>query len=129
MEALALIVSIVALVMAILAYQKAGGVAGLKKEAEVLSHVGETIVKATDTLRDKTTGIVERMGELVRGAEEKKEAPKATEVPGVVEGAAAPKAEGRVEGMEGAAAPKVEKKSAPRTRKRTSRRRTRASTK
>jgi hypothetical protein len=77
METLALIISIIALIIAILAYQKVGGIAGLKKQTEVLTNVGDTIVKATDSLRDKTANILERMEGAVRGTEVKKEAPKA----------------------------------------------------
>jgi len=61
MEALALIISIIALILAIAAYHKAGGVAGLKKQTEILTNVGDTIVKATDSLRDKTADLLDRM--------------------------------------------------------------------
>ena len=77
MEIFALIISIIALIIAILAYNKVGGVADLKKQTEVLTNVGDTIVKATDSLRDKTANILDRMEGAVRGAEEKKAAPKA----------------------------------------------------
>jgi len=77
MEALALIISIIALIIAILAYHKVGGVANLKKQTEVLTSVGNTVTKATDSLRDKTADILDRMEAAVRGTEEKKEAPKA----------------------------------------------------
>ena len=77
MEALALIISIVALIIAILAYHKVGGVADLKKQTEVLTNVGETVAKATDSLRDKTADVLDRMEAAVRGVEEKKEGPKA----------------------------------------------------
>jgi len=77
MEALALIIAIIALIIAILAYQKVGGVADLKKQTEVLTQVGDTVAKATNSLRDKTADILDRMEGAVRGTEEKKEAPKA----------------------------------------------------
>ena len=81
MEILALIISIIALIIAliiaILAYQKVGGVADLKKQTEVLTQVGDTVARATDSLRDKTADILDRMEAVVRGTEEKKEAPKA----------------------------------------------------
>ena len=80
MEAFALIISIIALIIAIVAYQKAGGRAGdLKKHTETLTHVGETVAKATDSLRDKTADILDKMEAVVRGAEERREAPKARE--------------------------------------------------
>ena len=77
MEILALIISIIALIIAILAYQKVGGAADLKKQTQAFTNVGETIAKATDSLRDKTADILDRMEAVVRGTEEKKEAPKA----------------------------------------------------
>lgn len=77
METLALIVSIIALIVAILAYYKVGGVADLKKQTEILTNVGETVAKATDSLRDKTADVLDRMEAAVRGGEEKKGGPKA----------------------------------------------------
>ena len=77
MEALALIIAIIALIIAILAYQKVGGVVDLKKQTEVLTNAGDTIVKATDSLRDKTADVLDRIEGAVRGTKEKKEAPKA----------------------------------------------------
>jgi hypothetical protein len=77
MEILALVIAIIALVIAIAAYHKAGGVAGLKKQTEALTNVGDTIVKATDSLRDKTADILDRMEGAIRGTEEKKETPRA----------------------------------------------------
>jgi len=80
MEAFALIISIIALIIAILAYQKAGGgAADLRRHTEALTHAGETVAKATDSLRDKTADILDKMQAVVRGAEERREAPKAKE--------------------------------------------------
>jgi hypothetical protein len=80
MEAFALIISIIALIIAIVAYQKAGGrAADLNKHTEALTHVGETVAKATDSLREKTADVLERMEAVVRGTEERREAPKARE--------------------------------------------------
>jgi hypothetical protein len=76
MEILALVIAIIALIFAILAYYKVGGAANLRKQTEALTSVGETIVKATDSLRDKTADILDRMEAAVRGAEEEKGAPK-----------------------------------------------------
>ena len=77
MEALALIIAIIALIIAILAYQKVGGVVDLKKQTEVLTNAGDTIVEATDSLRDKAADVLDRIEGAVRGTKEKKEAPKA----------------------------------------------------
>jgi hypothetical protein len=76
METLALIISIIALIIAVLAYYKVGGVADLKKQTEVLTNVGETVAKATDSLRDKTADVLDRMEAAIRGVEEKKQDPK-----------------------------------------------------
>jgi hypothetical protein len=76
MEVLALVIAIIALVVAILAYYKVGGAADLRKQTEALTSVGETVVKATDSLRDKTADILDRMEGAIRGVEEKKEGPK-----------------------------------------------------
>ena len=72
MEILALIISIIALIIAVIAYQKVGGVADLKKQTEVLTNVGDTIVKATDSLRNKTADLLDKMEGVVRGTEETK---------------------------------------------------------
>jgi len=77
MEILALVIAIIALVVAVLAYYKVGGAADLRKQTEALTSVGETVVKATDSLRDKTADILDRMEGAIRGVEEKKQAPKA----------------------------------------------------
>jgi len=77
MVTVALIISIVALVIAIVAYYRTGGVADLKKQIEALTRAGETIVsEATDSLRDKTADVLEKVGETVRGDEEVKKQPK-----------------------------------------------------
>jgi hypothetical protein len=73
MELVALIISILALIIAILAYYKVGGVADLKKQTEVLTDVGNAITKASDSLRDKTADILDKMEGAVRGEEESKE--------------------------------------------------------
>ena len=73
MEILALVIAIIALILAVLAYYKVGGVADLKKQTEVLTTVGETVAKATDSLRDKTADVLDRMEAAIRGAEEKKQ--------------------------------------------------------
>jgi hypothetical protein len=77
MEILALVIAIIALILAIVAYYKVGGVADLKKQTEVLTNVGETVAKATDSLRDKTADVLDRMEAAIRGVEEKKQGPKA----------------------------------------------------
>jgi hypothetical protein len=76
MEILALIISIVALIIAIVAYSRAGGVADLKKRVEALTDAGENIVsKASDSLRDKTADVLGKVEDAVRGEEQEKEKP------------------------------------------------------
>jgi hypothetical protein len=74
MTYLALIIAIIAVIIAVMAYQKAGGAADLKKHAEALSAVGDAIVKASDNLREKTADVFDRLGDSVRGKEEVKPA-------------------------------------------------------
>ena len=61
METPALIISIVALIIAALAYHTVDGVADLKKQTEVLAGVGEPVAKATESLRDKTADVLGRV--------------------------------------------------------------------
>jgi hypothetical protein len=81
MEIVSLIISIIALAFAILAYQKAGGIAGLKRQTEVLSRVGDSIVKATDSLREKTADFIAKMEEVIRRSKKPKEEEKPEEKP------------------------------------------------
>ena len=79
METVALIISIVALIIALVAYSRTGGVADLKKRVETLTNAGETMVsKASDSLRDKTADVLGKVEDAVRGEEETKEKPKTT---------------------------------------------------
>ena len=67
MEALAIIISIIALVVAYLAYTKSGGsIAEMKRKVEEL---GVT----TETLRNRTADILENLEKKVRGEEKKSE--------------------------------------------------------
>jgi hypothetical protein len=78
MGTVTLIIAIVALIIAIVAYYRTGGVADLKKRVEALTDAGEAMVsKAGDSLRDKTADALDKVEGAVRGAEEKKEPPKA----------------------------------------------------
>ena len=79
MGTVTLIIAIVALIIAIVAYYRTGGVAALKKQVEGLTNAGETMVsKATDSVRDKTADVLGKVEEAVRGDEETKEQPKTT---------------------------------------------------
>lgn len=63
MSVLALIISLVALVLAIKAYQRAGGEAELKKKVEGLS-------SAIDSLREKTADLLGKAEAALRRKEE-----------------------------------------------------------
>ena len=54
MDVLALLIAIIALFLAFLAYQKVGGIGDLKKQTEVLAQIGDAIINATNSLREKT---------------------------------------------------------------------------
>jgi len=74
MEIVALIISIIALIIAIVAYSRTGGVADLKKRVETLTNASESIVsKASDSLRDKAADMLGKVEDAVRGDEEKEE--------------------------------------------------------
>jgi len=80
METVALIISIVALIIAIVAYSRTGGVADLKKRIEALTDAGEGMVsKAGDSLRDKTADMLGKAEDAVRGGEEEKKGPKTSQ--------------------------------------------------
>jgi hypothetical protein len=69
MDALALIIAIIALALAFLAYQKVGGLGDLQKQTEVLTKIGESIIKATDSLRVKTADVLDKLEAGLRARE------------------------------------------------------------
>ena len=62
------IVAIVALVIAVMAYQKAGGIRDLQDQAEALRFVA-------DNLREKTADALDKLEKSLRKTEAKEEAP------------------------------------------------------
>jgi hypothetical protein len=82
MEALALIIAIIALFLAFLAYQKVGGLGDLKKQTEVLTQIGDAIIKATNSLREKTADVLDKLEAGLRAREQKTEAKKETKEEG-----------------------------------------------
>lgn len=74
MAGLAFIISIVALVLAYLAYRKSGGSEELKSKVDQL---GIT----TDTLREKLADSLSRLEKAVRGAQAKPSSPEEQEQP------------------------------------------------
>jgi hypothetical protein len=71
MAGFALFIAIVALILAFLAFQKAGGLGDLKKQTEVLSQIGDAIIKATNSLREKTADVLDKLETGLRAKEVK----------------------------------------------------------
>jgi hypothetical protein len=75
MEAITLLIAVVALIISILAYQRTGGTSDLKRQLEsVTSSVDlkkqvETLVSMTDSLRDKTADALDRLEKVIRKTE------------------------------------------------------------
>ncbi len=75
MEGITLLIAVAALIISILAYQRTGGTADLKRQFESTTHSGdlkkqlETLVAATDTLREKTADALERLEKAIRKTE------------------------------------------------------------
>jgi hypothetical protein len=73
MGTVTLIIAIIALIIAIVAYYRTGGVAALKKQVEDLTNAGETMVsKASDSVRDKAADALGKAEDAVRGHNETK---------------------------------------------------------
>ncbi len=66
MSALALIIAIIALILAILAYQRTGGEWELRRRLDTLSG-------ALDNLREKTADLLDKMETALRKGEQKEE--------------------------------------------------------
>ena len=69
MDVLALLIALIALALAFLAYQKVGGLGDLKKHTEGLTQIGEAIIKATDSLRIKTADVLDKLEAGLRARE------------------------------------------------------------
>jgi len=75
MQEITLLISVIALIISILAYQRTGGPAELKRELE--SRAGsldlkkqiDALTATTDSLRDKTADALERLERLIRKTE------------------------------------------------------------
>ena len=70
MEVLSLVIAVIALVIAVAAFMRTGGVRELKHQVQALS-------STTDSVRDRTADALNRLEQLVRG----KERPKPDERP------------------------------------------------
>jgi len=75
MEAITLLIAVVALIISILAYQRTGGTAELKRQIESktssldLKKEMDTLVTLTDALREKTADALDRLEKVVRKTE------------------------------------------------------------
>ena len=75
MDAITLLIAVVALIIAILAYQRTGGPAELKRQLESktssvdLKKQMETLVAMTDSLREKTADALDRLEKGIRKTE------------------------------------------------------------
>ena len=69
MHVLAFIIALIALALAFLAYQKVGGLGDLKKHTEVLTQIGDAIIKATNSLREKTIDVLDKLEAGLRAKE------------------------------------------------------------
>jgi len=75
MEGITLLIAVVALIIAILAYQRTGGTADLKRQIDsATSSIDfkkqvESLTVMTDTLREKTADALDRLEKMVRKTE------------------------------------------------------------
>lgn len=75
MEGITLLIAVVALVLSILAYQRTGGTAELKRHFDStassvdLKHQVETLTAIVDSLRDKTADALDRLEKTIRKTE------------------------------------------------------------
>jgi hypothetical protein len=75
MEAITLLIAVIALILAILAYQRTGGTAELKRHIEStvsspdLKKQIDALVAMTDSLREKTADALDRLEKAIRKTE------------------------------------------------------------
>ena len=75
MEAVTLLIAVAALIISILAYQRTGGPAELKRQIESktssldLKQEMDALVTMTDALREKTADALDRLEKIVRKSE------------------------------------------------------------
>ena len=60
MEAITLLIALLALVIAVIAFQRTGGIRELRQQVETLSSKSEF-------MRDRTANVLDRFGKVVRG--------------------------------------------------------------
>jgi pilus assembly protein TadC len=75
MDGITLLIAVVALIIAILAYQRTGGTAELKRQIEVgasspdLKKQMDALTTITDSLREKTADALDRLEKAIRKTE------------------------------------------------------------
>jgi len=75
MEGITLLIAVVALIISILAYQRTGGAADLKRQVESSTPYGdlkkqvESLGTLTDSLREKTADALDRLEKVIRKTE------------------------------------------------------------
>jgi hypothetical protein len=75
MEAVTLLIAVAALIISILAYQRTGGTAELKRQIESrassldLKKEMDTLATMTDALREKTADALDRLEKVIRKTE------------------------------------------------------------
>ena len=75
MEGITLLIAVVALIIAILAYQRTGGTAELKRQIDAgasspeLRKQVDALVAMTDSLREKTADALDRLEKVIRKTE------------------------------------------------------------
>ena len=75
MEGITLLIAVVALIIAILAYQRTGGTADLKRQIDSatssvdLTKKVESLTVMTDALREKTADALDRLEKMIRKTE------------------------------------------------------------
>jgi hypothetical protein len=75
MEGITLLIAVAALIIAILAYQRTGGTAELKRQIEVgtfspeLKKQMDALAAMTDSLREKTADALDRLEKVIRKTE------------------------------------------------------------
>ena len=75
MEGITLLIAVVALIIAILAYQRTGGTADLKRQLESktssadLKKQIDALMAMTDSLREKTADALDRLEKVIRKTE------------------------------------------------------------
>jgi len=75
MEGITLLIAVVALIIAILAYQRTGGTTELKRQIEAgasdpdLKKQVDVLVAMTDSLREKTADALDRLEKAIRKTE------------------------------------------------------------